>query len=507
MTDNCLQRGRVILTLSVSCCLFAMSVIPVQGGVFEKLSENLSVSENEWHIYVVDEGIQSSIDIDSSYLPHISYRKYPEYVLSYATWDQGSWSLQTIDNRSGSGWISSLILDSRDIPMIAHWNAHPHPDSSALKMAYWGGGNWTFDVVDPITSVWPSIALDMDSKELPRICYLKWATDKDLWLAELNFNGTWDYEIVDSRGDIRSPSLFVDSEDHTHISYEDMALNELRYAHWNGTSWSIQRIDGDDPSGMWSLGGWSSIKVDRYGNPHISYKGGRAGTLKYATRVLGKWQNTTIDTMIGPGTSLDLDSLGNPHIGYEGGDASLRHAWWNGSSWQIEIVDENGSAWVGDFPSMRIDGRDEIHITYLQWDPVSREGYTKYATTSELPTSEIETSVDIDPNTLNLKSKGKFITAYIELEGADVRDINASSILLNGAISPILDEKYGFVTSEDSYIVDHDNDGIMERMVKFDRAEVERILTPSDEVVLRISGSLYDGAEFEGSDTIRVINP
>ena len=115
-------------------------------------------------------------------------------------------------------------------------------------------------------------------------------------------------------------------------------------------------------------------------------------------------------------------------------------------------------------------------------------------------------SLDIDPNTLNLKSKGKFITAYIELEGADVRDINASSILLNDALSPILDTKYGFVTSEDSYIVDNDQDGIMERMVKFDRNEVQRLLAPSEEVVLTISGSLFDGTEFEGSDTIRLID-
>ncbi|MFQ5884881.1 MAG: hypothetical protein ACE5IO_07250, partial [Thermoplasmata archaeon] len=162
------------------------------------------------------------------------------------------------------------------------------------------------------------------------------------------------------------------------------------------------------------------------------------------------------------------------------------------------------SSYVGSFSWLKIDENDDIHISYSHLK--RPDFFVKYATTKPLPTGEIATTLDIDPDTLNLKSKGKFITAYIELEGADVRNINASSILLNDALSPILDTKYGFVTSEDSYIVDNDQDGIMERMVKFDRNEVQRLLAPSEEVVLTITGFLYDGTEFEGTDTIRVIS-
>jgi hypothetical protein len=117
-------------------------------------------------------------------------------------------------------------------------------------------------------------------------------------------------------------------------------------------------------------------------------------------------------------------------------------------------------------------------------------------------------TVDCDPDTLNLDSKGKWITCYIELpQGYDPRNINVSTILLNDLIPPELDESYGFVKSESSNIVDHDGDGNEERMVKFDRAEVQRLLTPADEVVLTVTGSLLDGTEFEGTDTIRVIDP
>ncbi len=467
----------------------------------------MSVSQREWNIYTVDEGGLSSIDVDSSYLPHISYTDIMNYTLKYASWKQGAWSRQTVDDRRGS-LSSSLVLDTADWPMIAYWDVPPHPDGYALEMAYWNGANWTLEVIDNETYAYKSIGLDLGSNQLPRISYIKWVSDDemDLWFAEQNTNGTWSLEILDSGGYATQPSLDIDLDDHYHISYGDTAAFELRYAYWNGTNWSVEMVDSEDPAGFWSTGHWSSIKVDRNKNPHIAYVGGESSPLKYATKVSGLWQNTTIDYTKGPGLSMDLDSQMRPHISYQGTDYHLRHAWWNGSSWQNETVDN--SSHVGAFSWLRIDRNDDIHISYSRLEPGNKTStLIKYATTKKLPTGGIETSIDIDPDTLNLKSKGKFITAYIELEGADVRDIDASSILLNGAISPTLDEKYGFVTSEDSYIVDHDNDGIMERMVKFDRAEVEKILTPSDEVILTITGSLLDGTQFEGTDTIRVINP
>lgn len=116
-------------------------------------------------------------------------------------------------------------------------------------------------------------------------------------------------------------------------------------------------------------------------------------------------------------------------------------------------------------------------------------------------------TVDIDPDSLNLRSGGMFITAYIELDDADVRDINASTVLLNNAIPPVLDEQYGFVTSEDSYITDHDEDGELERMLKFWRSDVEDMLTPGQTVLLTITGQLNDGVRFEGTDSIRPIVP
>lgn len=122
----------------------------------------------------------------------------------------------------------------------------------------------------------------------------------------------------------------------------------------------------------------------------------------------------------------------------------------------------------------------------------------------------IMASLDIDPNTLNSGSKGRWITAHIQLhEDYSSADIDASAIMLNGTIAPVLDPKYGFVTDSCEYLVDYNNDCVLERMVKFDRATVASWICQSvgmqHEVSLTITGGLTDGTPFEGTDIIFVI--
>jgi len=125
------------------------------------------------------------------------------------------------------------------------------------------------------------------------------------------------------------------------------------------------------------------------------------------------------------------------------------------------------------------------------------------------PTPNVTATVDVDPDSLNLRSKGKWITAYIQPpEGYNAADINATTILLNGTISPVLDLTYGFVTNSSEYLVDHNNDGILERIVKFGRATVQSFICNQGIrygiVALTITGKLLDGTSFEGTDIIFV---
>ena len=103
----------------------------------------------------------------------------------------------------------------------------------------------------------------------------------------------------------------------------------------------------------------------------------------------------------------------------------------------------------------------------------------------------IEADIDIDPDTLNLKSKGKWITCYIWLgEGYDVADIDPNSVWLEEVITA----DWMWLDEEEQVA-----------MGKFRRCDVQDILYIG-QVELTISGELTDGTRFEGTDTIKVID-
>lgn len=108
----------------------------------------------------------------------------------------------------------------------------------------------------------------------------------------------------------------------------------------------------------------------------------------------------------------------------------------------------------------------------------------------------VSATIDLDPNTLNLRSRGKSVTCYIELpSGFDVRQIDISTVFLNGVVPPL---------AKPAATRDHDRDGIPDLMVKFDRARVQDILGAGGLVEVTVSGMAGDSF-FQGSDTIRVV--
>ena len=149
-----------------------------------------------------------------------------------------------------------------------------------------------------------------------------------------------------------------------------------------------------------------------------------------------------------------------------------------------------------------------ITTNTIYWDSVvkSTTGYANEHT-FEIGTEEKTTilaNVDIDPDTLKIKSKGVWITAYIELHDTyEVGDIDVSSIKLKIGKDTIT---AAMIPAE---IGDYDSDGIADLMVKFDRGTLIQYLMnqgiSSGNVTLTVDGQI-NANFFSGIDSIRIID-
>jgi len=174
------------------------------------------------------------------------------------------------------------------------------------------------------------------------------------------------------------------------------------------------------------------------------------------------------------------------------------HARYGAPAWS---PDGNYIAFASDYDEaidiwiMEADGSNPFNLTSSEWDDYS-PSWTAYP---------LQAEVDIDPDTLNLRSRGRPITAYIELpEGYDVADIDVDSICLYFEGAP--EEGIPVDSRYRARIGDEDGDEMPDLMVKFNRQLVQSYLEPGM-VEMAILGELTDGTLLEGSDTVRVINP
>jgi hypothetical protein len=103
----------------------------------------------------------------------------------------------------------------------------------------------------------------------------------------------------------------------------------------------------------------------------------------------------------------------------------------------------------------------------------------------------LRASVDIKPNTLNLKSKGKWMSCNIDLpNGYIVQDIELDSIKLENTIST----KWGEI--QDSTLI-----------VKFKKNQVTEMFNSiNGRVKLKVEGQLSNGTQFIGYDWIRLLS-
>ena len=137
-------------------------------------------------------------------------------------------------------------------------------------------------------------------------------------------------------------------------------------------------------------------------------------------------------------------------------------------------------------------------------------GYTTYQAYAlddmKIWSDVVDATIDINPNTLNLKSNGKWIMAKIELDASDnitLVDIPTVAIVDINGVPVNIPAEWG---NCDFDVGGEYGEFSLRCMVKFDRSAVQDACDPGP-ATITIAGQLTDGTAFEGSDIINVINP
>ncbi len=320
---------------------------------------------------------------------HISYYNSTSgsESLKYAHYNGKSWHTYTIDSTQYAGYYTSMALDSSGFPHISYWEG----GSTHLKYAYYNGSSWVREVVDSSGNVGQYSSIDMDKDDNVYISYYD-TTNKDLKCA-IESGGSWNITTVDSTGDVgKYSSIAVGFDGVVHISYYDATNKGLKYA-WRDTSQTWHNQTVESATGSDDIGEYTSIALDPSNNPHISYYAltGGSGYLSYASYDGSSWQIsrlacsgtytslaidlhgttylssinsglqflehekndgwpcTNIDSSASDETSVALNWKDDPRMSYYSG-GELKFAYYDGNAWNTEAVDSAGS--VGRYSSL-----------------------------------------------------------------------------------------------------------------------------------------------------------
>ena len=128
----------------------------------------------------------------------------------------------------------------------------------------------------------------------------------------------------------------------------------------NAGDWITAVVDGV------SGGKYSSLRFDKFGNAHVAHFDGPNGTINYSfwDHSLNKWFSTNVDRGSGF-CSLILDSKQRPHISYPEGSNRIKHAYWDGSTWQKQSIDIHATV-INYYTSIVLDNQDNPSISFYE---------------------------------------------------------------------------------------------------------------------------------------------
>ena len=323
------------------------------------------------------EGKYTSIAVDTYDHPHIVFLDddYDDARHAYIG-EGGRWNFENIydlaNPKNVGGWLSLAIVGSNNTCHVSFYNeSNGDLRYAQRKKCHIGVGasgyeGWTKVPVDTGGDVGKFTSLIASGNTI-HISYFDESND-DLKLAvSTNNGGSWDTSVI-SGNQVNAglyTSLVKDGKGNLHITYFDFGKGELYEAYKDSSKWKYRKIDENHDVGM-----ATSLALDSGDKPFISYLDASSNDLKLAWRssappAVGVWTNAKLEPTytLGPYTSMKVDSAGHAHVAfYNTKSKDLIYAYWDTATWVTTTVDRTGD--VGQFASLALDANDKPFISY-----------------------------------------------------------------------------------------------------------------------------------------------
>jgi len=261
------------------------------------------------------------------------------------------WNSLVIDYIYGP---TEIEIDTLDHPHIVYTWA-----GRQLRYAHWDGSEWHSEIITDIDCNPMSMALD--SNDCPHIVFYSHYNTSLLYYHWDGF--TWQYECIESMVKVDSLSLDMDSQNRPHIAYKTHYDFDLIYEYFDGSTWIINTIENE------SLYGGNPIYINSEDNPCVAFI--KDSDLKYAEWNGSEWDIQIVDTpgeFYFTGISLTLGLDDSPHlIYYENtnmSEGNLKYAYFIEGTWEINTVVSNE---ISIESSLAVDSENHPHITYHRY--------------------------------------------------------------------------------------------------------------------------------------------
>lgn len=332
---------RIVLIAVVFVIWTTIFAVPVAAMDWDSEIVQMGIP-GHWPVNYVD-----SLVLDSSENPHMVYYDFTGEetgLLLYAEREGGVWSVETIEATGTTDPYPSLALTPSGEPHACYFNA------TALIHAWPTGEGWRREVVDAVKGLYVSSAFD-SSGDLHLVYYSSTAGNRSLRYAVWD-GSEWSGEKIVPKANQFFSSLAVGNGGAVHIAYVNGKTGELMYRVNDGSAWDSGTAVAYVGQNYGSRPGYTSIALDDADMPAIAYYNTTNETLDYAWFEEGRWRRENVSAARGDRASLAFDGSGMPAIAFTSDDVNVTYAWKEEGKWKFSPIAAAGLQGSGGYPDL-----------------------------------------------------------------------------------------------------------------------------------------------------------